>query len=113
MSNTITGTIKVLRDTQIINDKFKKRDFVVETPGDYPQFIIMQMTQDKTEILDKYKEGDNVTAHINIRGREWKSPQGDIKYFNTLECWKIEGESSEAFTPENNTSDLVKDKLPF
>ena len=27
---------------------------------------------------------------FSLRGREWRSPSGDVKYFNSLDVWKIE-----------------------
>ena len=85
----ITGIIKVINDTMVVSDKFKKRDFVVTTQEQYPQDIIIQMTQDKCDVLNSYNVGDSVDVSINIRGREWTSPSGEVKYFNTIEGWKI------------------------
>ena len=34
--------------------------------------------------------GDNAKIDINLRGREWESPQGEIKYFNSIQGWRIE-----------------------
>jgi hypothetical protein len=36
------------------------------------------------------KVGQEVDVHLNIRGRSWQNPQGETKYFNTLEAWKID-----------------------
>ena len=41
-------------------------------------------------LIDKYQIEDELKVSINIRGREWKSPQGEVKYFNTLEAWRVE-----------------------
>ena len=68
---------------------FKKREFVIETSDKYPQKIIMQVTNDNVEILDNLADGDVIECSINLRGREWTSPQGEIKYFNSIECWKM------------------------
>ncbi len=86
----ITGTIKVLKDTQEVSDKFKKRELVVTTEETYPQDILIEFSQDKCNLLDKYTEGQNVTVGINIRGREWKSPSGEVKYFNTIQGWRLQ-----------------------
>lgn len=87
----ITGILKVKFDTQVVSDKFKKREFVVTTGAStqYPQHIAMQLTQEKCQSLDHINIGDEVKAQINIRGREWNGPQG-VKYFNTIEAWKLE-----------------------
>ena len=87
----ILGHIKIIFDTQNISEKFRKRDVVIATDLNtpYPQEWIFQLNQDKCNILDNFNEGDEVKALYNLKGRSWSSPQG-IKYFNTLEIWKIE-----------------------
>ena len=90
MSNlTLTGILKVKKSESIVNDKFKKLEFVVtDTASQYPQHVSLQLTQDRTSLLDNVNEGDKITVSFNLRGREWTSPQGEVKYFNTLD---IEG----------------------
>ena len=66
----------------------------------------MQVTQERCELLDNFAEGDEIQAFINIRGRSWTNPQGEVKYFNSLEAWKITNESSQSFEPyKDSTSD--------
>lgn len=87
----ITGILKVKGQTQVVNDRFTKREFVLtDNSTQYPQHISIQLTQDRCNMIDNVKLGDNITAHFNLRGREWTSPQGEVKYFNTIEAWKIE-----------------------
>lgn len=87
----VTGTLKVKFDTQKVSDRFQKREFVLTTDAStpYPQHVSFQITQDKCSILDQYNVGDELKVQFNLRGREWNGPQG-IKYFNTLEAWRIE-----------------------
>jgi hypothetical protein len=86
------GVIKVIRPTQQVSEKFSKREFVVTDSSDdkYPQDIMFELTQDKTSLLDSIMEGQDVLVSFNLRGREWKSPQGEVKYFNTLNAFKID-----------------------
>lgn len=87
----VTGTLKVKFDTQKVSDRFSKREFVLttEATSPYPQQVSFQLTQDKCSLLDQYNVGDELKIQFNLRGREWNGPQG-IKYFNTLEAWRIE-----------------------
>jgi hypothetical protein len=87
----ILGKLQVKYDTQSVSEKFKKRDLVIATDLNtpYPQYIIAQVSQDKCSVLDSFNEGDEVKAQYNLKGRSWNSPQG-VKYFNTIEIWKIE-----------------------
>ena len=78
------GTIKAIFDTQVVSDKFKKREFVITTEDKYPQDIMFQTTQDKCGLLNNFTEGQTVTVSFNLRGRE-----SNGKYYNTLEAWKI------------------------
>jgi hypothetical protein len=87
----ITGIIKVLNETQNIgNNSFKKREVVITVEEQYPQYILVEFIQDKCDLLNDYKVGKNVKIDINLRGREWISPEGVAKYFNTIQGWRIE-----------------------
>ena len=87
----IQGRIKQIFPSQLIGQNgFEKRDLVITTEEQYPQTIIIQFTQQRCDLLDSLQVGQNVKVYINIRGREWTNQQGEIKYFNTIEGWKIE-----------------------
>jgi len=86
----IEGRIERISDSVQVSEKFTKRNFVINTEGQYPDKFEMQFTQDKVSILDKYKEGDLVEVGVNIRGREWANPStGEIKHFVSLDAWSI------------------------
>lgn len=111
----ITGTLKVKFDTQVVSDKFKKREFVLTTEEGtpYPQHLSIQLTQDKCDLLNNFNEGDKLSVNINLRGREWNGPQG-IKYFNTIEAWKLTKlESAVAVNNNVNNSPAIDDDMPF
>jgi hypothetical protein len=87
----LTGTLKVLNPTVQVSEKFSKREFVVtESSSMYPQDIMFQLTQDKCSLLDGYNANDQVEVSFNLRGREWTSPQGEVKYFNSLDAWRLD-----------------------
>ena len=87
----IQGQIKKIFPSEYVGvNGFEKRDLVIVTEEQYPQTIIIQFTQQRCDLLNNLQVGQNVKVYINIRGREWTSPQGEIKYFNTIEGWKIE-----------------------
>ena len=115
----VKGTIKLINPTQHVSDKFKKRELVVTTEEQYPQHILIEFNQDKCDVLDKYSLGDSVAVSINLRGREWVNPQGEAKYFNSIQGWKIEKVGSEAPAPQPipavpmTGNDLPEDDLPF
>jgi len=92
----MSGIVKVIGETTQVSDRFKKRDLVIITESDsmYPQYISLQAIQDKCDLLNNISVNDNVEVSFNINGREWTSPQGEIRYFNTLNVWRVEKNAS-------------------
>ena len=87
----IQGRIKTIFATEtVVQNGFQKRDLVITTDGQYPQDIIIQFAQGNCAVLDRFQVGQMVKIHFNLKGREWTSPQGEVKYFNTVVGWKIE-----------------------
>ncbi|MBS1560575.1 MAG: DUF3127 domain-containing protein [Bacteroidetes bacterium] len=85
------GTLHVVMDTQQVKDTFRKRDFVLEMQdGNYPQHIKFQVTQDRCQLLDTFKVGQQVKVLFNLRGRPFQSKTGETVYFTNLEAWRIE-----------------------
>ena len=87
----IQGRIKMIDETKEYGSKgFRKREVVITTEEQYPQHIMIEFVQDKTDLLDKFQVGQEVKISINLRGREWVKPQGETKYFNSIHGWRIE-----------------------
>ena len=86
----LQGTIKKITDVQTFPSGFQKREMIILTEEQYPQPISIEFLQDKTDLLNNYNEGDKVKVSINIRGREWTSPQNEVKYFNSIVGWRVE-----------------------
>lgn len=85
------GAIKLINDEQQFGaNGFRKREFVITTDDQYPQHILIECTQDKCDLLNARYVGEQVKVSINIRGREHINAQGEAKYFNSLQAWKIE-----------------------
>ena len=89
----LTGSIEKIGDIQEISSSFRKREMVLRTEEQYPQPIMIEFTQDKTSLPEQFKVGDKVTVSINIRGREWTSPQGQVKYFVSIQGWRIQADA--------------------
>jgi len=86
----ITGVIKMIDETKAFGaNGFRKREMAISTEEQYPQTILIEFTQDKCDLLNKYKVGQSVRIGVNLRGREWVNPQGETKYFNTIQGWQI------------------------
>jgi hypothetical protein len=87
-----TGKLHTIFETKHVTDRFQKREFVLEMSDNpkYPQVVLFQLTGDRCEQLDRLKVGDEVRVEFSLRGREWKSPSGEVKYFNSLDVWTLE-----------------------
>lgn len=111
----LKGELIRIYDTKQVSEKFALREFVIETKEQYPQSIILQVSQDKCKILDNYKLGDLVQVSINVRGRKWTDKDGNDRFFNTLEAWKITNESSAPVSVPAPAPDptMEEDNLPF
>jgi len=91
MAFDVVGKLHVAYETKQVSERFSKREFVVEVAdGKYPQFVSFQLTGDRCHQLDDHRVGDQVRVTFNLRGREWRNPQGEVKYFNSLDVWSIE-----------------------
>ena len=92
----VIGKVKVVSPEQQVSASFKKRELVVTTEEQYVQHILIEFAQDKCDLLNGISVGQEVKVSINLRGREWVNPQGETKYFNQIQGWKIEA------TPNSN-----------
>ena len=122
----VQGKIKLIGETQTFGTNgFRKREVVITTEEQYPQHIMIEFVQDKTDLLNNYQVGQPVKININLRGREWVNPQGETKYFNSIQGWRIENVQqdaagnvppvppAEAFEPVDNLNKEEHDDLPF
>ena len=111
----IEGSIKLKKELHQVSDKFKKQEIVVTTDETYPQHILIEFQQEKCDLLNKANVGDKVKVSINIRGREWQSPQGETKYFNSIQGWRIEviGDSTPVAQPAPVAAVDDSQDLPF
>lgn len=87
-----TGKLHTIFETKHVSDKFTKREFVLELNDNpkYPQLVLFQLTGDRVSQLDGLNVGDVVRVEFSLRGREWRSGSGEIRYFNSLDVWKLE-----------------------
>src|SRR5690242_17418669 len=87
-----TGKLHAIFETKQVSERFTKREFVVEIADNpkYPQLVLFQLSGDRVSQLDRMRVGEAVHIEFSLRGREWRSPAGEVKYFNSLDVWKVE-----------------------
>ena len=121
----VIGKIKLIGEVQTFGSNgFRKREMVLTTDEQYPQMLMIEFIQDKTDLLNNFQVGQDVKVSINLRGREWINPQGEAKYFNSIQGWRIESMTQAPPSQENlppveqfqTTDDFTEDEpddLPF
>ena len=82
--------IRVLKTKVVGTAGFETREIHIKTEEQYPQTLNVQFTQGKVVELDKFSPGQKVKIDINLKGREWTPPSGEISVFNTIQGWRIE-----------------------
>ena len=122
----IIGKIKWIDEIKEYGSNgFRKREVVVTTEEQYPQNILVEFVQDKCDLLNSFEIGKHVKISINLRGREWTNPEGQVKYFNSIQGWRIEEISEEiskemppmppptSFETNDEEDNEVEEDLPF
>ena len=114
----ISGTVVSLlpmQSGQGKNGTWKKQEFILETPGQFPKKVCVSLWGDKVD-ENKLSSGDKITASINIESREYNG-----RWYTDVRAWKIQRESGgggnrempppsdENFVPESSSTD----DLPF
>ena len=66
--------------------------------------------------------GQELNVEFSLRGREWTSPKGEIRFFNSLNVWQVQvdgkapapkkAEKKDAPIP-NNSPPPADDSIPF
>lgn len=106
MNYELSGTIKIINDTQSFASGFSKRELIVTVPdGNYPQDISLEFLNDKVDLLNDFQVGDEVTVAFNLRGREYNG-----KYYNNLIAWKIQRQAQDY--PSNDSGQTNFDSAP-
>ena len=122
----VSGKLVEIFETVKIKDSFQKREFVIEfaTNPKYPELVKFELVQDKCGLLDKFSVGQDVSVEFDLRGRKWTDQKGVVKYFNTLQAWRLsaatgnegDDQSDEGAPPDVDTEDHSAEKdggLPF
>ncbi|MEL7065134.1 MAG: DUF3127 domain-containing protein [Bacteroidota bacterium] len=118
----VIGKLLEVKETQQVSDTFKKRTFVLEYAENpqYPEYISFELVQDRCSLLDNSQTGQEVEVSFNLKGRKWINPEGETKYFNSLQAWRIETVAgSPAASEEQKATSAAaveptqEDDLPF
>lgn len=114
MSLQITGRVIEILEEQSgtgKNGPWRKQDFILETEGRFPSQVCITQWGENIEQF-AVEPGENLTAHIDIRSREYNG-----RWYTDVKAWKVErgdrtGESGGGSLPPPVEEDLDAD-LPF
>jgi hypothetical protein len=122
----VTGKLVEIFETAKIKETFQKREFVLEyaTNPKYPELVKFEVVQDKCALLDDFRVGQDVSVEFDLRGRRWTDQQGTVKYFNTLQAWRLaasdvasgDTQAKQPAAPDIDTTDYgagKSDDMPF
>lgn len=100
------------------NGTWRKQEFVLETPGQYPKQVCVVQWGDN---IDKFgiAAGETITAHIDIQSREYNG-----RWYTDIKAWKVarDGGADGGPPPDSNepwpeppsdANDDADDSLPF
>lgn len=91
MANTIVGQVKQIGPVETFGaNGFRKRELIIQTVEEYPQFIKLEFVQGNVDLLNNIAEGENVKVNYNLRGREHTNEAGEYNVFNSIVGWKIQ-----------------------
>lgn len=124
MDLQITGKVIQILEEQTgegRNGPWRKQEFVLETPGQYPKQVCLVQWGDAIDKAN-VQEGETLTAHIDIQSREYNG-----RWYTDVKAWRVErpnpaagggsGESPPAFAdepwPEDSGDSGGDDDLPF
>src|SRR4051812_40210893 len=85
----IKAILKKINST-VSRNGFDSRKIWLTIPGDYPQTIEVEASGKNLNVFDNIPIGAGVTCQIDLRGREWTNPKGEVIVFNTISVWKAE-----------------------
>jgi hypothetical protein len=118
----IKGKVHEVTATYQVTESLKKRELIleyIENPQ-YPEYLKFEAIQDRANLLDNVKVGEDVEVFFNLRGRPWTDKTGKKTYFNSMQLWKINVLSSagtkttpEYAAPADLSSTPEEDDLPF
>jgi len=116
MNMQVQGKIHATFEAAQVTERFRKREFVLEldAASRYPQYVMFQLTGNRCDALDGFEPGQEVAVEFSLRGREWTSPKGEVRFFNSLEVWSIDraGDGDGATSSETPAAGLGAEPPP-
>ncbi|HIG26712.1 MAG TPA: DUF3127 domain-containing protein [Verrucomicrobiales bacterium] len=118
MNFEISGTLVDSFDAVQVSDRFRKREFVIETKEEnnsmeFKELLKFQLTQDRCDLLDPFQVNDEISVSFRLKGRRWER-DGKVSYFTNLEAWRLQRVGNAA--PDSQVEERptpTDDDIPF
>ncbi|MDP2471577.1 MAG: DUF3127 domain-containing protein [Candidatus Palauibacterales bacterium] len=88
------------------NGPWRKRDFILETPGDYPSKVCITQWGDD---IDKFAVSvdEELVASIDIRSREYQG-----RWYTDVKAWRVERPQGTGAGPSPDSLDPPMEEFP-
>ena len=86
----LQGVITKVFPTQTFGNFDKRVFWLHDNAQRFPNTWQLELWKQDCAMLDNYKEGDFITAYVDIKGQKWEKEGTEPKVMNTLKCWNIE-----------------------
>ena len=96
-----------------VSDTLVKCEIVVETLGQYPQLLKIEVHNDKCKDCESIPLTSMVDLRIDLRGRKWTNPQGVTTVINSILAWKVQPKIVHTPVPVTQITQNVIEDLPF
>ena len=111
LTGKVTNVLPIENGTSKSGNAWQKQNFVIETAGQYPKKVCLQLFGDK--VNERPAVGDEVKVSFDAESREWQG-----RWFTQLNAWKVEKQNTQsaATAPQQVAQTETKqadDDLPF
>ena len=111
----LNGKLHQISPTQVISEKFSKREMVVECEnGNYTEFIRCEVINDNIKPLNNAQTGWHISAKCSLKGRYYNKKDGTQGLINSIQAYSVEVRQNGLTEPaEMYTKNISSDYAPF
>ncbi|MEO1575477.1 MAG: DUF3127 domain-containing protein [Pseudomonadota bacterium] len=92
---------------------WRKQEYVIEVPGDYPKQVCFMVWGDKIDQL-RITEGEELTVHFDLESREYNG-----RWYTDVKAWRVDrsqgqgAPGDDGAPPPDAPPPLMDDDIPF
>ena len=89
IEGTVHRVLPVVKG-QSARGEWQKQEIVLEQPGDYNRKVCLSFWGDRVLDVAKLREGDKITASINLESREYNG-----RWFTEVRVWRMQSQQAD------------------